>query len=249
MKNQLKQLIQKAWELEQNSKDSSWPEQQLQTFRNELSQFPDEKISRWAKHLSPQMTLRHFQSLIVPLERELQKNPSDEDFLVTDQDRKNKNRQTIPLHIALDNWRSAFNVGSLFRTADGLGVEHLHLLGYTATPENPAVQKTALGSHHVVAWNSSGKTPEELKNLKTRGFRLIAFETSPQAKNLEAPFVAEKTVFLFGNERFGLNSEDLKTCDEVRIIPMSGVKNSLNVSVCAALAIYEWKKQWLKTLS
>lgn len=249
MKNKLKQLIQKAWELEQISKDSEWPELQLQEFRTELLQFPDPQISRWAKHLSPLMTLHHFQSLIVPLERELQKNPSDEDFLVTSQDLRNRKRQTIPLQIALDNWRSAFNVGSLFRTADGLGVEHLHLWGYTATPENPAVQKTSLGSHETVSWNSSGKTSHELAALKSQGFHLIAFETSPQALPLEAPFVAKKTVLLFGNERFGLNAEDLKICDEIRIIPMSGIKNSLNVAVCAALAIYEWKKQWLKTWS
>ncbi len=246
MKSKLKQLIQMAWELEQNAKDFHWPEQQYLDFQNELREFPDEKISHWAQHLNPQMTLRHFQSLIVPLERELQKNPSDEDFLVTSSDRVSIKRQTMPLHIALDNWRSAFNVGSLFRTADGLGVEHLHLLGYTATPENTSVQKTSLSSHESVPWSYSGKTSEALHKLKSQGFRLIAFETSPTAKDLDQNFELQKSVMVFGNERFGLSPEDLKLCHEVRKIPMNGIKNSLNVAVCAALAIYEWKKQWIK---
>ncbi len=245
---QLKKLIQRAWELEQISKDSNWPGEKLLALKKEFQEFPDEKISRWAKHLSPQMTLKHFQSLIVPLERELQKNPSDEDFLITtlDKEYSEAQLQKIPLHLALDNWRSAFNVGSLFRTADGLGIEHLHLCGYTATPENRAVQKTALGSDKCVSWSYSEKTLSKLEKLKSEGFYLIAFETSTKAKKLEDNFPRTKSVLLFGNERFGLNPEEIKACDEIRNIPMQGMKNSLNVSVCAALAIYEWKKQWNK---
>ncbi len=244
MKSQLKKLIELAWQLETRAADASWPEAELKLFQNKLASFPDSRIAAWATHLTPGMSLKHFQALIVPLEREYQKNPSDEDFLVTSLDIKNRERKIIPLQLALANWRSGFNVGSLFRTADGLGVEHLHLLGYTATPENTAVKKTALGSDESVSWSSQAKTEESLHNLKAQGFYLIAFETSPRAKTLSEKFPHTKSVMLFGNERFGLNPEELKLCDEIRSIPMSGIKNSLNVAVCAALAIYEWKKQW-----
>jgi len=247
MKAQLKNLIHKAWELEKKASDGQWPKEEYSDFQNELQQFPAAEVSRWARHMTPTMTLRHFQTLIVPLERELQKNPSDEDFLITHQDRPFTQKKTWPLHIALDHWRSAFNVGSLFRTADGLGIEKLHLWGYTPTPENKAVQKTSLDSHLSVPWASSEKTSTALLELKKQGYHLVAFETSARSVSLEEKFPQQKTVMIFGNERFGMNSEDLKLCDEVRQIPMHGIKNSLNVSVCAALAIYEWKKQWTKT--
>lgn len=249
MTAKLKKLIEKAWELERVASDANWPCDKLDILKKELSEYPDEKISRWAKHMTADMSLQHFQGLIVPLEREIQKNPSDEDFLVSTADRRqaqNNEEKKLPLHLALSNWRSAFNVGSIFRTADGLGVEHIHLLGYTATPENISVKKTSLGSDQSVKWSHSSNTVDSLKTLKDMDYFLVAFETSANAKNLEEIFPNQKTLFLFGNERFGINPDELKICDEIRRIPMQGIKNSLNASVCAALAIYEWKKQWLK---
>lgn len=244
MKAQLKKLIEMAWQLEQKSADGHWPAAELHEFQKALQEFPDSRLSAWAYHLTPSMSLQHFQSLIVPLEREYQKNPSDEDFLISTTDTKDRQRQILPLHLALVHWRSGFNVGSLFRTADGLGVEHLHLLGYTPTPENAAVKKTALGSDDSVGWTQQAKPTEALQSLKAEGFHLVAFETSARAKPLSEKFPRSKTLMIFGNERFGLNPEELKLCDEIRSIPMQGIKNSLNVGVCAALAIYEWKKQW-----
>ena len=140
--------------------------------------------------------------------------------------------------------RSAFNVGSLFRTADTLGAQKIWLCGYTPTPHQLQVEKAALGATLVLDWETTSLV-EALDKLKNLGFQIIGLETTAQSIVLSAPFEEKKpTAFLIGNERFGLDSEQLKLCDEIRKIEMYGIKNSLNAAVAAAVAGYEWRRQW-----
>jgi 23S rRNA (guanosine2251-2'-O)-methyltransferase len=202
------------------------------------------KLSKYQLHLTPGMTLRHFSTIAVPFERYLKKSIQDDDFLVSSVDRDQIVTKRVPLHFVVDNMRSAFNVGSIFRTADTLGAQKIWLTGYTPTPHQLQVEKAALGAALIMDWQT-GNFTETLTRLKTDNVYLIALETSSNALSISAPFEKRKPVaFVVGNERFGLENEQLALCDEVRRIPVYGIKNSLNAATAAAIAGYEWRKQW-----
>ncbi|MNL17976.1 tRNA (guanosine(18)-2'-O)-methyltransferase [compost metagenome] len=152
--------------------------------------------------------------------------------------------EKLPLVFVLDNIRSAFNVGSIFRTAECVGAERVILCGYTPTPAQAQVEKTAMGTQDYIDWEEGGKLFECLESLKENGYRIVALETTATAQDLYEPFEREPTAFILGNERFGLDPEILKVIDETRIIPLRGRKNSLNVGVTAAVAGFEWMRQW-----
>lgn len=203
------------------------------------------KLADLRKHLSPNMTPRTLQNLQVPVERALKRAVQDDDFLIRREDRAETVGDRVPLVLVLDHLRSSFNVGSLFRTAEGLGLEKIYLGGYTPGPDEAKSAKAALGSELRVPWES-GPTLEILRTLKERGYRLVALETAGIAKPLNAPFEKTKTALILGNERFGLEADVLALCDDLRELPLAGTKNSLNVAVLGAIAAYEWKSQWTR---
>ena len=144
----------------------------------------------------------------------------------------------------LDNIRSSYNVGSIFRTADGAGISHLHLGGITPTPDHPKVAKTALGADEVVPWTYHVNGLEAVLDLKNRGWTLWALESGSSGLPLfQNEMVAEmQTILLIvGNERAGVDPGILDVCDEILTLPMRGQKQSLNVSVAFGVAAY-----WLK---
>ncbi|MGD8404873.1 MAG: RNA methyltransferase [Anaerolineales bacterium] len=144
------------------------------------------------------------------------------------------------LSILLDNIRSAWNVGSIFRTADGLGINKLFLCGITPTPENESIQKTSLGAEETVTWDYSRNALETAKKLKTERFNLIALEQDSRAKPLDKieKVSPQKTILIIGNEVTGVDPEILDLCDQIVHIPMHGQKQSLNVEVAFAIAAY-----------
>lgn len=202
------------------------------------------KLSKYKDHLPPNMTLRHFSGIGVPFERYLKKAIQDDDFVVSQTDRDHLVTPRVPLHFIVDNMRSAFNIGSLFRTADTLGAQKIWLTGYSPTPHQLQVEKSALGSTLIVEWET-GSFLSAIERLRADGFRIIALETAASAKDIAYPYEENKaTAFVIGNERFGLDTDQLKACDEIRKIPTYGIKNSLNAATAAAIAGYEWRKQW-----
>lgn len=203
-----------------------------------------QKLAKYQHHLTPKMTLRHFATIAVPFERYLKKSIQDDDFLVSTTDRDHLVAQRVPLHFLIDNMRSAFNVGSIFRTADTLGAQKIWLTGYTPTPHQIQVERAALGASLIIDWQTTGFT-EAITQLKEKNFHVVALETSAKALDIAYPFTEKRpTVFVIGNERFGLESDQLAACDEIRKIPTFGIKNSLNAATAAAIAGYEWRKQW-----
>lgn len=210
---------------------------------NNSAEISIQKLSQLVRILKPKISRQEWLSLIIPVERALKKNPVDADFLISCEDNLTLQRTTFPLRLVLDSFRSAFNVGALFRSAECLGVEHLYLCGYTPTPEMEKVHKSALGTENQVSWSYHESTEKLLLELKST-YHLVALETSSQAKPLQDEFPKTPTVFILGNERFGLDPQTLQLCHEVRKIPLYGSKNSLNASTCGALAIYEWTQQW-----
>jgi 23S rRNA (guanosine2251-2'-O)-methyltransferase len=205
------------------------------------------KIYSISQHLKKDMSLRDFLYWIVPVERYLNKNLKDEDFIIYNKDDKSieKKQNVIPLTIVLDNIRSSFNVGSVFRTSEAFNVEKIILAGYSPDPSNPKTQKTTLGSHDYVAWENHAKCLDLINDLKTQGYWVIAAETTNHAISLELPFKFDKkTAFVFGNERFGMDPQVIEACHETRKVPLSGIKNSLNVANAASIFIYEFAKQY-----
>ncbi|MDQ7029487.1 MAG: RNA methyltransferase [Ardenticatenia bacterium] len=141
--------------------------------------------------------------------------------------------------LVVDNVRSAWNVGALFRTADGLGVERLYLCGITPTPVHPKVHKTALGAEESVVWEHAPNTADILIRLRTRGWQVWALEQAPGARPLNAVELPEGRVALVvGNEVCGVGPDLFPLCDALICLPMRGMKRSFNVEVAAAILLW-----------
>lgn len=237
-------------DLEKKVQDQHFPPENLEALQSALQAFVShedpalQKIAAIAPHLHPQMTLKHFVSWMVPVERLLQKELRDDEFLIFSKDGATGSQEKIPLIFVLHNLRSAFNVGSIFRTAECFGVTKIYLCGYTPLPTQEKLAKTAMGTAELVAWEEAPKITDLLKSLKAQGYCLIGLETTSHAAMIDTAFRDTPTVFVLGNERFGVDPEVLELCSEVRKIPLRGQKNSLNVGVATAIATYEFSRQW-----
>jgi len=148
----------------------------------------------------------------------------------------------------LHNIRSAYNVGSMFRTADGAGISKIYLTGHTPAPvdkfgrDRKDIAKVALGAEKTIPWEQEENIFELIKNLKQKAFELVVLE---QAKNSSdyREFNSEKeTALIVGNEVKGIEKEILDKCDSIIEIPMKGEKESLNVSVAFGIAVFEINK-------
>jgi len=152
-----------------------------------------------------------------------------------------KPRPGTQLEALLDNLRSAWNVGSIFRTADGLGIRKLYLCGITSTPDNEALRKTSLGADKTVAWEYSPNAIKTAKKLKHNGRTLVALEQDERAKPFESfhEIAEEKITLIVGNEVTGVDPELLEICKHIFYIPMRGQKRSFNVEVAFAIAAFQ----------
>jgi tRNA G18 (ribose-2'-O)-methylase SpoU len=236
--------------LEKDSQDALFDNQLLERLIDcigtlEKSEDPIlRKLSKYKLHLNTGMTLRHFSTIAVPFERYLKKSIQDDDFLILSTDRDHLVTARVPLHFVVDNMRSAFNVGSIFRTADTLGAQKIWLTGYTPTPHQIQVEKAALGATFIMEWETT-TFEKAIQQLKQNKFNIVALETTSRAIDIGAPYEENlATAFVVGNERFGLEADQLQACDQIRKIPSFGIKNSLNAATAAAIAGYEWRKQW-----
>lgn len=144
------------------------------------------------------------------------------------------------LYLIIDNIRSAHNVGSIFRTADGAGVSKVYVCGFSPTPENYKVLKTSLGAEKTMPWEYYRQTWRLLEKLKKEKVRIVALELTSKSKNIFQYKISNSrgVALIVGNEVKGLSKGILKYADEIVEIPMSGNKESLNVSVAAGIAAY-----------
>ncbi len=136
------------------------------------------------------------------------------------------------------NIRSLHNVGAMFRTADVFGVSKIYLCGYTGTPPRKEITKVALGAEEWIPWEYKKQTGRLLQKLKSAGVRVVALETVPNAKPLSNYKPKFPLALIVGNEVTGIPEALLKFAHDVVAIPMTGKKESLNVSVAAGVALY-----------
>lgn len=147
----------------------------------------------------------------------------------------------LEIHGLLDNIRSTFNVGSIFRSADGCGVKSLFLCGITPTPEHPKLSKTSLGSECSVSWSYQRNAVSSAMELRNKGYYLIGLENSSDALSLNQCRVnlKENPILLaVGNEISGLDPVLRDLCDQTVFIPMHGYKRSLNVGIAFSIVVY-----------
>ena len=156
----------------------------------------------------------------------------------------------LPLIVVLDDVRSLYNVGSVFRSSDAFRVEAVYLCGITATPPHPEIHKTALGGEDSVAWHYFKTATEALESLHRDGvfvYSIEQVEGSTKLQNLEVD-TSRRYAVVFGNEVKGVHQEVVDQSDGCLEIPQFGTKHSLNVSVTAGIATWEFAKQYLKRL-
>lgn len=150
----------------------------------------------------------------------------------------------LRLEALLDNVRSLSNVGSIFRTADGAGIAHLHLGGITPTPAHPKLAKTALGAEQHVAWSHDPDAARAAESLVAGGARLWGIEGGDRSRSLYDPATLDerptdaRLVLVVGHEVSGVDPRILALCERVVHVPMAGVKDSLNVSVALGIVAY-----------
>lgn len=164
---------------------------------------------------------------------------------------KGKHSVHPPYVCVLDNIRSAYNVGSIFRTSDGCGIDKLYLCGITPTPENSRVGKTSLGAESALPWEHSWSVLDTVNDLRANGYRIIALEGGKSAVNLfEAlPLIQSQNLplaLIVGNEVSGIDPEVVKISSLCVYIPMEGIKESLNVATAFGIASYLIRYQGLK---
>lgn len=151
---------------------------------------------------------------------------------------KNK-AKSQEIYLVLQNIRSLFNVGSIFRCADVFKVDKVYLCGYTGYPPRDQITKTALGAEDWVLWQRAKQTVSLLKKLKKEGFQIVALETGKNTKPLPKFKPKFPIVLVVGNEVNGITKNVLDISDKIVEIPMHGRKNSLNVAVATAVALYQ----------
>ena len=146
------------------------------------------------------------------------------------------------LAVLLDNIRSAWNVGSILRSADGFAFGHAYLCGITPTPDHEAVTKTSLGAEESVAWSYHKDAVKLVTGLKKEGWRAWALEEDVRANSLQllsGQPQDQPVVLILGSEVTGVDPGLLELCDEIFFIPMRGEKKSFNVAMAFAVAAYQ----------
>lgn len=152
-----------------------------------------------------------------------------------------KSAAKIPVVAVLENVRSAYNVGSVFRTADAFLLAGVYICGYTAHPPHKEIRKTALGAEESVTWKYFKTSAEALIDLKQQGYRVFAAEQVENSIPLQQiNFTAdEKWAVVFGNEVTGVEQSTIADCDGCIEIPQLGMKHSLNIAVAAGVVLWE----------
>jgi tRNA G18 (ribose-2'-O)-methylase SpoU len=143
--------------------------------------------------------------------------------------------------IVLDNVRSHYNVGSVFRTADAFLTKKICLCGITARPPHREIQKTALGATESVEWSYYESTTDAILELKAEGYRIIGIEQTEGSINLQNAALekGQKYALVFGHEVNGVSQEVIDLCDMCVDIPQFGTKHSFNISVSVGIVLWE----------
>jgi 23S rRNA (guanosine2251-2'-O)-methyltransferase len=151
-----------------------------------------------------------------------------------------KQSDKIPVIVVLENIRSAYNVGSVFRTADAFLIEAIYICGYSAQPPHKEIKKTALGAENTVSWKHFTDATEAIAQLKNEQYEVYAVEQVENSISLEKLKPGnQKIAVVFGNEVKGVEQSTIQLCDGSIEIPQLGMKHSLNIATAAGVVLWE----------
>ena len=155
--------------------------------------------------------------------------------------------EKIPVIVVLENIRSAYNVGSVFRTADAFLLQSIYICGYTAFPPHKEIKKTALGAEESVTWKHFKNIGEAIEEIRSQGFKVYAVEQAVDSWKLGSFTTEEdKIAVILGNEVTGVEQSTIALCDGVIEIPQLGMKHSLNVATAAGVVLWELVRTRIK---
>jgi 23S rRNA (guanosine2251-2'-O)-methyltransferase len=145
----------------------------------------------------------------------------------------------LPIYIVLENVRSLFNVGAVFRTADAVAAAGVYLTGFTGTPPRKEISRVALGAEQSVPWQYVEDSPVAIETLRSNGVHVVALEQTDESIDFRQCTYPVPVAVVVGHEVEGVSRRALDVCDGAVHIPMLGEKVSLNVSVAAGVMLYE----------
>ena len=147
-------------------------------------------------------------------------------------------QKRFPIYGLIENIRSLYNVGSIFRTSDAVKLQKLYITGYSGYPPRREIEKTALGATQTVPWEYHKDPMDAIQQLKKKGVKLIALEHTTKSNMYMACDFEFPICLLVGNEVEGLSEQLIDQADLAIEIPMYGLKQSLNVSVAYGIVVY-----------
>lgn len=152
-----------------------------------------------------------------------------------------KQADKIPIIVVLENIRSAYNVGSVFRTSDAFLLEAIYITGYTCIPPHKEIKKTALGAEDSMTWKHFANASEAIIDLKQNGYKVYAVEQASNSYALQNVDFKndEKIAVIFGNEVTGVEQSTIEQCEGCIEIPQLGMKHSLNIATAAGVVLWE----------
>ncbi|HMZ46037.1 MAG TPA: RNA methyltransferase [Chitinophagaceae bacterium] len=160
-----------------------------------------------------------------------------------------KQAKKTPIIVVLDNIRSVYNVGSIFRTADAFLIEGICICGYSPTPEHKQMAKTALGATDTVDWLHYPSAIEAVQTLQQNGYKVFAIEQADESISLENfnSNLYSKMAVVFGNEVEGIQQDVIEACNGCVEIPQLGTKHSLNVATAAGVVLWKLVESYITT--
>jgi len=159
------------------------------------------------------------------------------------------NSPRLDFSVVLNNIRSLHNVGSIFRSADGVGVKKIWLCGITGYPPNHQISKTALGAEGQVPWEYQKDAISVIKEHKDLGCQIVLLEQLDESQPFESFKPEEKICLVIGNEIEGVSEKVVQYCDQALEIEMRGLKNSLNVSVAFGIVAYHIRNKLKQSMN
>ena len=160
-----------------------------------------------------------------------------------------KHKDRFPIYSVLDNIRSMYNVGSVFRTSDATRIKKLILCGMTAQPPRKEIEKTALGSVESVPWEYYKSSVDAVNALKKKGIQIVCVEHTSGSIDYIKANVNFPIALVFGHEVVGVKDEIIDLADQTIEIPMYGVKQSLNLAVAYGIVTYHFVHKYLDSIS
>lgn len=243
---QIKALDKLSMALEENLTDPETSAQVISSIQNCVSWLKEpvpQNLMQFSQALDKAKDVRDIALAVAAFQSSLGKNFADSQLQLQTQDgprfaNARSLERASQIILILDNLRSAFNVGSIFRSAECLGIPELWLCGLCPSPANPALIKTARGTAEKLSWRYFAHTSEAVEKAKNKGHTVYALETAPDAGSVFETDFQLPLALVLGNESLGIG-EALKLCDHIVSLPVQGWKNSLNVAVAASVCAYQ----------